>query len=207
MAPTTVDELVAQLRDGGSRVTTARRLVLTALVQGASHPTAEELLVAVRTLAPDVHASTVYRNLEELERLGVVIHNHLGHGAATYHLATEAHGHLVCEICGDTLEAPDDLFEAMAEGAKRRLGFELRPYHFAVLGVCAACAKIAASRTNTPASSTRVSRSVTFLPLAATAIEETRNRRTAFHHPVVCAQFTAENTSPFNALAQRCRNR
>jgi Fur family transcriptional regulator, ferric uptake regulator len=143
MAPTTVDELVAQLRDGGSRVTTARRLVLTALVQGASHPTAEELLVAVRTLAPDVHASTVYRNLEELERLGVVIHNHLGHGAATYHLATEAHGHLVCEVCGDTIEAPEDLFEAMADGAKRRLGFELRPYHFAVLGVCAACAKLA----------------------------------------------------------------
>jgi Fur family transcriptional regulator, ferric uptake regulator len=141
MAPTTVDELVAQLRDGGSRVTTARRLVLTALVQGASHPNAEELLVAVRTLAPDVHASTVYRNLEELERLGVVIHNHLGHGAATYHLATEAHGHLVCEVCGDTIEAPDDLFEAMAEGAQRRLGFELRPYHFAVLGVCASCAK------------------------------------------------------------------
>src|ERR1700690_1439167 len=48
MAPATVDELVAQLRDGGSRVTTARRLVLTALVQGARHPTAEELLVAVR---------------------------------------------------------------------------------------------------------------------------------------------------------------
>src|ERR1700682_6827422 len=92
MAPTTRDELVAQLRDGGSRVTTARRLVLTALVKGASHPTAEELLAEVRTLAPDVHASTVYRNLEELERLGGVIHNHLGHGAATYHLDTEDHG-------------------------------------------------------------------------------------------------------------------
>src|SRR5580704_8252158 len=110
----TVDELVAQLRDGGSRVTTARRLVLTALVGGAHHPTAEELLVEV--------------------------HTHLGHGPATYHLATEAHGHLVCEMCGATLEAPEDLFEAMAQGAKRRLGFELRPYHFAVLGVCAECA-------------------------------------------------------------------
>ena len=63
---------------------------------------------------------------------------------ATYHLATEAHGHLVCEVCGATIEAPEDLFEAMAEGAKRRLGFELRPYHFAVLGVCAECAAIAA---------------------------------------------------------------
>src|SRR5579864_4662775 len=119
----TVDELVTQLRDGGSRVTTARRLVLTALVQGARHLTAEELLGAVREMAPDVHASTVYRNLEELERLGVVVHTHLGHGAATYHLATEAHGHLVCEECGAAIEAPRDLFDAMARGAKQQLGF------------------------------------------------------------------------------------
>src|SRR3981081_1542185 len=53
----TVDELVAQLREGGARVTTARRLVLTALVQGARHLTAEELLGIVRAMAPDVHAS------------------------------------------------------------------------------------------------------------------------------------------------------
>src|ERR1700686_1189223 len=139
----TVDELVAQLRDGGSRVTTARRLVLTALVKGPDNPTAEELLVAVRSVAPDVDPSTDYRKLEGLGGLGVVVHTHLGHGAATYHLATEAHGHLVCEECGATLEAPEDLFEAMAQGAPRRLGFQLRPYHFAVLGVCAECAATA----------------------------------------------------------------
>jgi len=118
----TVEELVAQLRDGGSRVTTARRLVLTALVKGAHHPTAEELLVAVRELAPDVHASTVYRNLEELERLGVVVHTHLGHGAATYHLATEAHGHLVCEVCGATVEAPEDLLSDDMSARTRLVG-------------------------------------------------------------------------------------
>ena len=140
MSVSTVDELVAQLREGGTRVTTARRLVLTALVRGAAHPTADELLNAVREMAPDVHASTVYRNLEELERLGVVVHTHLGHGAATYHLATEAHGHLVCESCGASFEAPPDLFDAMAKGARQRLGFQLRPYHFAVLGLCADCA-------------------------------------------------------------------
>ena len=137
----TVDELVAQLRDGGSRVTTARRLVLTALVKGPDHPTAEELLVAVRTLAPDVHASTVYRNLEELERLGVVVHTHLGHGAATYHLATEAHGHLVCEVCGSMVEAPVDFFEGLALAARDRYGFGIDPRHFAVLGQCAGCAR------------------------------------------------------------------
>ena len=92
-------------------------------------------------MAPDVHASTVYRNLEELERLGVIVHTHLGHGAATYHLATEAHGHLVCERCGLALEAPQDLVDEMALGALERLGFVLRPYHFAVLGLCATCAR------------------------------------------------------------------
>lgn len=141
MALEALDGLVARLRSDGVRITTARRLVLRALVDGPTHPSADELLTAVRSMAPDVHASTVYRNLEELERLGVIVHTHLGHGAATYHLATEAHGHLVCERCGLALEAPQDLVDEMALGALERLGFVLRPYHFAVLGLCAACAR------------------------------------------------------------------
>ena len=139
MAADALDGLLAALRSDGVRITTARRLVLRALVHGGGHPTAEELLGTVREMAPDVHASTVYRNLEELERLGVVVHTHLGHGPATYHLAAEAHGHLVCEACGATFEAPTDLLEHLARGARSRLGFTLRPYHFAVLGLCADC--------------------------------------------------------------------
>lgn len=141
MALEDLDGLVTRLRGDGVRMTTARRLVLRAMVDGPSHPTADELLTTVRAMAPDVHASTVYRNLEELERLGVLVHTHLGHGPATYHLATEAHGHLVCEGCGLALEAPQDLVDQMADGAMQRLGFVLRPYHFAVLGLCATCAR------------------------------------------------------------------
>lgn len=140
MEPDRVDGLVATLRGDGVRITTARRLVLRALVDGDHHPTADELLSTVRAMAPDVHPSTVYRNLEELERLGVVVHSHLGHGAATYHLATDAHGHLVCERCGADFEATADLFAPLAKRAKQRLGFTVRPHHFAVLGVCAECA-------------------------------------------------------------------
>ncbi len=140
MGTEAVDAIVAQLRGDGTRVTTARRLVLQTLLESSGHPTAEELLASVRALAPDIHASTMYRNLEELERLGVVVHTHLGHGAATYHLATDAHGHLVCETCGVAIQAADGLFDGLARAAKERHGFTLRPYHFAVLGVCAACA-------------------------------------------------------------------
>jgi Fur family ferric uptake transcriptional regulator len=136
-----VDALLTRLRRDGVRITTARRLVVDALVHGSQHPTAEELLASVRAMAPDVHPSTVYRNLEELERLGVVVHTHLGHGPATYHLAADAHGHLVCERCGAAYEAPPDLFDNLARQAKRRIGFTLRPFHFAVIGVCADCAE------------------------------------------------------------------
>ena len=82
---------------------------------------------------------SIYRNLEELERLGVIAHAHLGHGPATYHLATTAHGHLVCEDCGVMIEAPDELFDGLARTAKARLGFVIDPHHFAILGRCADC--------------------------------------------------------------------
>ena len=42
------------------------------------HRTAKDLTAKIQAEAPDVHISTVYGNLEELERLGVVSHVHLG---------------------------------------------------------------------------------------------------------------------------------
>lgn len=138
--PDPVEDVLELLRAEGSRITTSRRLLIRSLVEAGAHRTAEELALEVQQQAPDVHLSTIYRNLEELERLGVVTHAHLGHGPATYHLAPSAHGHLVCEECAAMIEAPDELFESLAAGALERYGFAIDPHHFAVLGRCAACA-------------------------------------------------------------------
>lgn len=100
---------------------------------------AEELAAAVQARTPDVHMSTIYRNLEDLQRLGVVVHSHLGHGPATYTLASLAHGHFICELCGVTIEAPDQLFQGLSRSVKSKLGFSIDPHHFAILGRCAAC--------------------------------------------------------------------
>lgn len=135
-----VDEVLALVRARGGRVTTARRLLLQVLFEGTEHRTAEELATDVQERAPDTHLSTIYRNLEELERLGVLVHCHLGHGPATYHLAGTSHAHLVCSQCGRTFEAPDQLFRSLAREARRRYGFDIDPHHFAVLGRCSACA-------------------------------------------------------------------
>lgn len=120
-------------------MTTSRRLLVQALFESAGHAIAEELAEVVQAKAPDVHLSTIYRNLEELERLGIVTHAHLGHGAATYHLTARTHGHLVCERCQATIEVPDELFDALSRRARTRFGFVVDPYHFAVLGRCRTC--------------------------------------------------------------------
>jgi Fe2+ or Zn2+ uptake regulation protein len=140
-----VEEVLGLLRADGGRITTSRRLLVRTLVERQEHATAEELASLVHSEAPDVHLSTIYRNLDELERLGVVSHAHLGHGAATYHLSTAAHGHLVCEECGGMLEAPDELFDDFAALVAERYSFLLDSHHFAVIGRCAACSEAASS--------------------------------------------------------------
>lgn len=135
----TVDDVLALVRARGGRATPSRRVLLEVLFDAEDHLSAEELADAVQARAPDVHISTIYRNLEDLERLGVVTHTHLGHGPATYQLASLAHAHLICEECGAMIEAPDELFRSLARTAKAQLGFSIDPRHFAILGRCAAC--------------------------------------------------------------------
>jgi Fe2+ or Zn2+ uptake regulation protein len=134
-----VDNVLDLVRARGGRATSSRRILLEVLFEADGHMTAEELTQAVQARAPDVHLSTIYRNVEELQRLGVIVHSHLGHGPATYLLASMAHAHFVCEQCGTMIEAPDEIFRGLARTAKGRLGFTIDPHHFAIQGRCANC--------------------------------------------------------------------
>lgn len=133
-----IEGVLAALREHGTRVTTARRLLLAALLEPGHH-SAEEIATAVRQRAPDVHLATVYRNLEALERLQVIDRTYVSHGPATYHLASTSHGHLACENCGAIADVPAEAFLSLAETAMAMHGFVISPGHFAVPGRCANC--------------------------------------------------------------------
>lgn len=129
-----------KLRSRGYRLTPQRQLVLEA-VSRLGHATPEDIATAVRETATGVNISTVYRTLELLEELGLVQHTHLGHGAPTYSIASEAdHVHLVCRDCGDIDEAPPELVAPMVDGLAAGRGFQVDVGHFAVFGRCRGCA-------------------------------------------------------------------
>ncbi|MBV9853474.1 MAG: transcriptional repressor [Streptosporangiaceae bacterium] len=129
----------AELRSRGYRVTPQRQLVLEAIAK-LDHATPEEIAASVQQTARGVNISTIYRTLELLDKLGLVTHTHLGHGAPTYHLASDAdHVHLVCQDCGRVTEVSPDAIHALITALDEGQGFETDVAHLTVFGRCAEC--------------------------------------------------------------------
>jgi len=132
-------ELQSELRARGYRLTPQRQLVLDA-VRRLGHSTPDEIAAEVREQSPAVNVSTVYRTLDLLEEVGLVTHTHLGHGAPTYHSATdEDHLHLVCRICGQIIETDVSVADNLVADLAQQHGFVTDVTHFAIFGRCKDC--------------------------------------------------------------------
>jgi Fur family transcriptional regulator, ferric uptake regulator len=129
-----------ELHQRGLRMTPQRQLVLDA-VRELGHATPEQICARVQQAAPAVNITTVYRTLDLLERIGVVRHTHLGHGAPTYSAREHEHVHLVCHECGTVMEVPTETMDELAAALDRVHGFELDVSHVALSGRCRDCAR------------------------------------------------------------------
>ena len=128
-----------ELHKKGLRLTPQRDLVLQA-VRKLDHATPEEVLKKIHETHPGINLSTVYRNLETLENVGLVQHTHLGHGGATYHAAEElTHLHLVCGKCESVGDAPLEVAANFVQTLSDEYGFKTDVTHFAIYGTCANC--------------------------------------------------------------------
>ncbi len=134
-----VNEWEHKLRRGGYRITPQRQLVLES-VDRLRHGTPEEILVDVQRTASGVNLSTIYRNLDVLEEVGLVTHAHIGHGAPTYHAVDDhVHIHLVCDTCGSVQSLDAAIAEAFLDDLRRSTGFVTDVSHVALHGQCSSC--------------------------------------------------------------------
>jgi Fur family ferric uptake transcriptional regulator len=119
------------------RLSTARRIVLEALFAADGPVSAQQLS---RELAVDT--TSIYRNLELLERHGLVRHVHLGHGPGLYVLAGRQElEYLYCEHCQKVTPVAVEDLEPVRRQIKQKFGYEARFTHFAIVGVCEQCAR------------------------------------------------------------------
>jgi Fur family ferric uptake transcriptional regulator len=142
------DELIhtaqRRLAEVGQRLTSGRREVIGALAAAGRPVTITEILSVHDHLAQ----SSTYRNLTELESVGVV-RRVITHDEFTrYELAedlTEHHHHLVCRTCGrvEDLPASPALERSVADAASAAAAatnFVVDHHRLDLIGRCADCA-------------------------------------------------------------------
>jgi|SRR5688500_4157221 len=134
-------EIDHELRQKGHRLTSRRLMVVQVLAERGDHLTVEAILSAVQKRYPSTNKTTVYRTLELLNDLGLVLITDLGSGRLEFELAGHPHHHLICESCGMRTEVEDRFLEPLRESLLEHYGFSTNLHHFALFGACPACAR------------------------------------------------------------------
>jgi len=139
---TDIDSAAEILRAAGHRVSAPRRLLLEGLLRADGPVSAELLAAGIGGGGTPSDLPSVYRNLELLEKLGLVRHVHIGHGPGLYALAGEASRcYVVCEHCNRLSRLPLAEVEAIQARIEELTGYEAHFSHFPVLGLCPTCAR------------------------------------------------------------------
>jgi Fur family ferric uptake transcriptional regulator len=142
--PVVVTDLAGAIdavRSSGLRLTSARRLVLEALLAAGGPISAEDIADVLGGTMTQSDIASVYRNLETLGELGLVRHFHAGHGPGRYVLeGLGEHEYLACESCGRLESVDPSSLDGVREQVRRLSGFEARFSHFPIVGLCADCA-------------------------------------------------------------------
>jgi Fur family ferric uptake transcriptional regulator len=119
------------------------RRAISRVIANSTHEflTASMILEQIEEQFGHIDPSTVYRTLDELEKLGLIHHVHLGAGqAGMWHLTVDQdHQHLVCENCGKTVDVPANEIELTYALLRKKYGFTPNTHHFTILGYCEDC--------------------------------------------------------------------
>lgn len=127
----------------GIPLTVQRRMVLAAALGRDDHPTADELHAEVAGVVPGIARGTVYRTLDTLVDLGLLVRVHHPGSAARYDARLERHHHLVCEACGAIRDLEDRRLDRLALPDTRKHGFRITDFSVHFRGLCRGCARSA----------------------------------------------------------------
>jgi Fur family transcriptional regulator, ferric uptake regulator len=135
-----IEEVLAILREKGHRVSTPGRLVLEALFAVDGPVSAQFIAEGLAGKGARLELTSVYRNLERLEDLGVVKHFHLGHGPGLYMLVGSGDKEfLSCERCGRVTSVDPSQLDPVRRQIRKRFGYQARFGHFPIIGLCESC--------------------------------------------------------------------
>jgi Fur family transcriptional regulator, ferric uptake regulator len=133
----------AALAASGHKRGGARRSVLELLDRQKCALTAVEIEEALKLAERRVSRASVYRILDELERLRLVQRVETGQAMVRYERVcehSEHHHHLVCDGCGLVMPFSDEGLEQAISSLSRRVPLTVSEHEIVLRGECRDCA-------------------------------------------------------------------
>ena len=132
------------LAENGHHSGQARRALLQLLDSQPCALSAIELEDALRSSKRPVARASIYRILDELERLRLVQKVQVGQEMARYEPVRDGEGHhhhLVCENCGTVTPFTDQGIEEAIRKLSRRVPMRVAEHEIVLRGDCQVCAE------------------------------------------------------------------
>lgn len=126
-------------RQIGLPVTVQRHAVLQAVLEHHDHPTADQVLEAVKDRVPGISRTTVYRALDTLVDMGFVRRLHHAGVSARFDGRTHRHHHLICNKCHKVIDLDDESLNRLRISQIHAEGFEIEDFSVHFMGICRAC--------------------------------------------------------------------
>ena len=134
-----LEQLETLCREAGIPCTIQRRALLETVLDRDDHPSANQVLEAVRARNPQISRATVHRNLETLSEMGVITKTcHTG-GVARYDARVDIHHHLICLRCNSIVDIDDENLSSLTIPDTSAFGFEVSDFRVQLRGVCRNC--------------------------------------------------------------------
>lgn len=118
----------------GLKMTGPRKTILKVLNQAEDHPSVEEVYNRAKDVDSSISMATVYRTMNMLDELGLVVRHEFGANFARYELNTEHHDHLIDLESGEIVEFHDEALEELKEKIANEMGFDLVDHRLELYG-------------------------------------------------------------------------
>jgi Fur family ferric uptake transcriptional regulator len=109
----------------GLKMTGQRRTILKVLADAGDHPSVEDILDRAKAIDSSISMATVYRTLNLLDELGMVIKHDFKENFARFDMRMDHHHHLIDIESGDVIEFQNDEIEEMKRQIALSLGYDL----------------------------------------------------------------------------------
>ena len=137
-----INKIMDLLKAKNIKITSQRKAIIKVLCENEMKLLCvDEILKLSKNVNPEINKTTVYRNLELLNDIGIVYQKQINSNICSYKLKCKEnhHHHIICERCGrietvDICPLNDEVIK-LIESKK----FRLTNHEFNLSGICEKC--------------------------------------------------------------------